>query len=100
MLRPPGGDQYAVYWHEESDELALILRTAWDTQNDADQFVAAYRRYTDARYGPIGQSQADGGTCWQSSVVTCIYAAGAEVLVVRAPDVDTAVAIATIINQG
>lgn len=95
-----GGDRYAVYWHEESDDLVLILRTAWDSANDANQFLAAYTHYTDARYGPIGQPQADGGTCWQSSVVTCMYAAGAEVLVVRAPDLDTAVAIATIINQG
>ncbi|MEJ2749087.1 MAG: hypothetical protein P8183_14450, partial [Anaerolineae bacterium] len=95
-----GGDRYAVYWHEESDNLVLVLRTAWDSTGDADQFAAAYGRYTDARYGPIGQAQADGATCWQSRVVTCMYRSGAEVLVMRTPDVDTAVAIATTINDG
>ena len=88
-----GGDRYAVYWNEESDEVVLVLRTAWDSINDADQFRAAYGRYTDALFGPIGQAQADGGTCWQSRTVTCVYATGTEVLVVRAPDVATAVAL-------
>jgi hypothetical protein len=95
-----GGDRYAVYWHEESDDLVLVLRTGWDSSSDADQFLTAYTRYTDARYGPIGQVQADGGTCWASAQATCVYAAGGEVLVVRAPDVDTAVTIATLINEG
>jgi hypothetical protein len=95
-----GGDRYAVYWREESDDLVLVLRTAWDSNTDADQFTAAYTRYTDAHYGPIGQAQADGGTCWHSSVATCIYAAGAEVLVVRAPDLDTAVTLAAVIYEG
>lgn len=94
-----GGDRYAVYWHEASDDLVLILQTAWDTQNDADQFTAAYRRYTDARYGPIGQAQANGATCWQSREVTCLYAAGDAVLVVRAPDLDTAVSLAAAIQE-
>jgi hypothetical protein len=94
-----GGDRYAVYWHEESDDLVLVLRTAWDSGSDADQFMAAYTRYTDARYGPIGQVQTDGGTCWASAVATCAYAAGGEVLVVRAPDVDTAVALAAAIRE-
>lgn len=95
-----GGDRYAVYWHEESDDLVLVLRTAWDSTADADQFTAAYTRYTDAHYGPIGEAQADGGTCWQSSVATCVYAAGTEVLVVRAPDLDTAVTLAAVIHEG
>ncbi|MCB9420947.1 MAG: hypothetical protein H6667_14180 [Ardenticatenaceae bacterium] len=95
-----GGDRYAVYWHEESDDLVLVLRTAWDSAGDASQFTAAYTDYTDGRYGPIGQSQADGAICWQSRDATCLYAAGTELLVVRAPDLDTAVAIVTTINEG
>jgi hypothetical protein len=67
-----GGDQYAVYWHEDSDGLVLVLQTAWDSINGADQFATAYERYTDARYGPIGQVQADGSTYWEAGIVTCV----------------------------
>jgi hypothetical protein len=95
-----GGDRYAVYWQPDAQDWALVLRTAWDSVNDANQFAAAYTRYTDAQHGPIGQVQGDGGTCWQSAMTTCVYTAESEVLIVRAPDMDTAVALAAVVNEG
>jgi hypothetical protein len=95
-----GGDRYAVYWQPDAQDWALVLRTAWDSVNDANQFAAAYTRYTDTQHGPIGQVQGDGGTCWQSAMTTCVYTAASEVLIVRAPDMDTAVALAAVVNEG
>ncbi len=88
-----GGDLYAVYWHEERDNLAMVLRGAWDSSFDAGQFMDAYQRYADRRYGPTDTTQPDGTVCWQRYDVTCLSRWGDETLVVKAPDVETAAAL-------
>lgn len=46
-----GGDAYAFYLDEESDNVAFILDLVWDTSQDADEFEAAFIQYADLRWG-------------------------------------------------
>lgn len=83
-----GGDQFAVYWNEATSQAALLFRIVWDTEGDAAEFAAAYDLFnTTARRTTLGQ-QPDGGFCWQASDVVCLYAQGAETVIVRAPTLE------------
>ena len=37
------GDQYAVFKHRQENTPALVLFTTWDTEQDATEFMTAYR---------------------------------------------------------
>lgn len=45
-----GGDRYAVFKRKDSDAMLLLLRTSWDSEGDAKEFVAAYRRVLGVKY--------------------------------------------------
>lgn len=89
-----GGDRFVLYWHEESDDIVLVLRNAWDSMVDGNEFFAGYSAYADLRFGTQKQVQPDGGTCWQSIDFVCLYQVGAETLVVRAPSLEVVAAVA------
>lgn len=91
-----GGDRYAVYHNAATDELVMVLRLAWDTPADSDEFAAVYTDYLDLTYGTDGQNQADGGVCWQGDDFTCLYRINGDTFIVRAPDLATAQAIVTL----
>jgi TraB/PrgY/gumN family len=44
------GDRYAVLKRKKSDETLLLLRTSWDSEAEATEFVEAYRRVLVAKY--------------------------------------------------
>ena len=94
-----GGDQYAVYWREGSNDLVMVLRAAWDSARDSDQFTAAFTSYAGKKYGIGGQTQPDGSACWPAGDVTCLVQSGEETLVVLAPDLETAVTIIAVSFQ-
>lgn len=89
-----GGDRYAVYWNEEEGNTVMVLKLSWDTPADAEEFAAAYLDYPPRLFGVNADGQADGGLCWQGEYVLCFYEPGEESLVVRAPDLEMATAVA------
>lgn len=89
-----GGDRYAVYWNDDDQALVMMLRLVWDTALDGDEFASAYANYPGRLFGAEEVIQVDGGRCWQGSDVICLYHTEAETLIVRAPDVATAEAVA------
>ena len=89
-----GGDGYAVYWNEDEQAVVMVLKITWDTPADADDFNSTYVNYPTALFGVNADGQADGGLCWRGEDVICLYEPGGETLIVRAPDVDTATAVA------
>jgi hypothetical protein len=89
-----GGDRYAVYWHEENDNLVMVLRSVWDSGAESGEFTAAFGQYAALNYGHEGQPQPDGGNCWQTADATCLYQLGAETLIVRAPSMEMATTVA------
>lgn len=44
------GDRYAVFRRKGGDETLMLLRTAWDSEADATEFAAAYRRLLGVKY--------------------------------------------------
>ena len=44
------GNRYAVFFNPGTHELLLLMYTSWDTQADAEEFSAAYRRLLEAKH--------------------------------------------------
>ena len=49
------GDRYAVFRSEDGQALLFLLYTSWDTEDDADEFVEAYRELLTVKY-PSGDT--------------------------------------------
>ena len=80
------GDQYHVFY-TETGELALVLRTVWDTPLDAEEFVAAYAAYAIARPGRTVGDIGDERMCWDGERDhVCLTWRSAETTVVLGPD--------------
>jgi hypothetical protein len=45
-----GGDRYAVFKRRDSEAALLLLRSSWDSEADAKEFVDAYRRVLALKY--------------------------------------------------
>jgi hypothetical protein len=89
-----GGDRYAVYGHESDEALVMVLRLAWDSAQDRAEFAAIYPQYAAYLFATMDETQTDGLNCISGlAELICLGQAGADSLVVRAPDVATAVRI-------
>jgi hypothetical protein len=91
-----GGDRYAVYWRDADQGLVMALRLVWDTPADAAEFAQLYPQYPEGLFAGAAQSQIQGGHCWSGTETICLFADGAETLIVRAPDADTAGRVAAV----
>lgn len=85
-----GGDRYTVFWNETQEQVAMALRLVWDSSMDGAEFASLYRAYPAALFNVESTAQGD-GDCWQGNDVICLFHDGTESLIVRAPDVETAV---------
>ena len=89
-----GGDRYAVYWREDESAFVLVLRLAWDTSADADEFFNAYVRFAEDRFGgEPGRSEGDARLWSGDDVLLLTQNAQDETLVIIAPDEPTLEAI-------
>lgn len=84
-----GGDQYAVYWDAEQELMLMLLRVAWDTEEDAVEFAAAYDLYASQKYSTTATVIGD-LTCWSGTVagvndITCLYEQTGETFIIHAP---------------
>ncbi|MGB3716280.1 MAG: Ig-like domain-containing protein [Candidatus Promineifilaceae bacterium] len=85
-----GGGKYALYADEAIGSRLLVLRLAWDTATDREEFDAAYRYFVDHRLGIEGLQGADGGYCWEQNDVICLYQIAGDSLIIHASDLVTA----------
>ncbi len=51
-----GGDAYAIYLNEETNQVVFILDYVWDSFADAEEFATAFRSYADARWNSTDSS--------------------------------------------
>ena len=47
-----GGDAYAFYFNDETDEVVFVMDSVWDTTEDADEFADAFITYASQRWDP------------------------------------------------
>ena len=88
-----GGDRYTVFWNESDQQLVMALRLVWDSNIDGAEFASLYRSYPAALFNTDSTPQGD-SDCWQGDVdVICFFHSNDESLIVRAPDVATAVRV-------
>lgn len=84
-----GGGRYAVY--QSSDDIPLlVIRLAWDSAEDAGEFADVYADYLAMRYGGEAISLDDDGRCWLADGAGCLFSAGGDSLVIRAPSLELA----------
>jgi hypothetical protein len=90
-----GGDQYAVYWNEADEDQVMVLRIAFDSPDDNEEFQEAYRGYPGGLLGAKSSKQRDGGLCWEGAEeVICLYSVNDETLIARAPNLSLASLVA------
>lgn len=89
-----GGDTYAIYYNENTQQIVLVIDWLWDRERDADQFADAFEDYANARFGVLGDNQGD----WQAwevpEATNLFYAKDDRTTWIYAPDIGTAEAIA------
>ncbi|MFZ0543962.1 MAG: hypothetical protein WAM60_00895 [Candidatus Promineifilaceae bacterium] len=95
-----GGDRYAVYWNEEAQQIVMVMKLVWDSSADLEEFANAYPDYPANLFGTPALSQPDGSQCWQGEDVICFYNNGEQTMIVRAPNLETAAAVAAAQNGG
>jgi hypothetical protein len=88
-----GGDSYVVFHHDEADETVLLLRTVWDTPEDADEFLNLYSLYLSARFMDlepyiVNFDEDESRLCWQiEGDARCLWRDGDDaVSILRAPN--------------
>lgn len=89
-----GGDRYAIYWNDDAESLVMLLRLTWDTEVDGDEFINAYQEYPSGLFDTRSRKQPDGGFCWEGDGVICLYVFDGDTIIIRAPNLDIASAIA------
>jgi len=67
-----GGDAYAIYLNENTDETIFMMESLWDTTEDAQAFVDAFEQYASRRWEPISETLS-GARIWQSPDVSVAF---------------------------
>ncbi len=88
-----GGDRYAVYWNEGTEELVMALRLVWDTPVDAAEFAQVYGLYAAALLDSGAEVQPDGSSCWIGAETICLSQAEGQTWIVRGPDKATTIRV-------
>ncbi len=91
-----GGDRFAVYWHEDQQQVAMILKIVWDSTADAQEFNSLYPYYPKSALINPTITQSETGNCWQGEVVICLSYKNDISYVVKAPNLTLASAIASV----
>jgi hypothetical protein len=92
-----GGGRYVVYQDENTGDLILQMRLAWDTPEDNSEFAATYGTLLSQRYDGQGMALPGGDLCWEGEDATCLLTPAGDILIVRGPNLETVNAI--IANQ-
>jgi hypothetical protein len=81
-----GGDQYRIYFNDETAETVMVWRTVWDSPEDAEEFAAAYRGYGALRFADPGVPTADDTVCWYAEETLCLVTGPHETVVILVPE--------------
>jgi hypothetical protein len=85
-----GGDAYAFYLNDSTDEVVFIMDALWDTVDDAEEFADAFVDYADLRW-ESEPSEIDGYPTWSGVNGTVVLMhEGDRTLWIMAPEYETA----------
>ena len=83
-----GGDVYAVYLEEETDQTIFVMDSLWDTTEDADEFIQAFEQYALRRWEAATEALMDANIWQGEDVSVAFWHSGNRTLWVMAPDVE------------
>jgi hypothetical protein len=90
-----GGDAYAFYLNDSTDEVVFIMDALWDTVDDAEEFADAFVDYADLRW-ESEPSEIDGYSTWSGVNGTVVLMhEGDRTLWIMAPEFETAESLLT-----
>jgi hypothetical protein len=82
------GDRYAVYTNDTV--VLLVFATAWDSPADREEFVSAYQRYAENKYGQPPTRTAEAELWWETPAQAAVLTWGRETaLILLGPDPET-----------
>lgn len=64
-----GGDRYRIYRATKTGAIALVWATNWDSDSEATQFLAAYRKATRRRFRGWDEEQTADGSRWTQGLL-------------------------------
>jgi hypothetical protein len=93
-----GGDDYIVFHQDADNQTVFVMKTVWDTPNDATQFASTFQQYATTRFG-VSAAQ-DGNTLsWTySGGYTSLVQSGSTTIWINAPDSSTAQVISGLVQ--
>jgi hypothetical protein len=92
-----GGDQYVVYFSEQTQATAMVFTTLWEAEAEASEFAAAFERYANARFGSLVEQQ-NGFWAWEfPSGYTEFHLVGRQTFWIMAPESALAQAIRDVV---
>ena len=78
----------------------MVLRTAWDTPADAEEFVDAYVAYGEARFGHAADETDGARMCWAGEPDhLCLAWGPADTTIVLGPDGATVEAVLELLRN-
>lgn len=84
-----GGDAYAIYLNENTDETIFVMDTLWDTVGDAEEFVDAFYQYASRRWLSLSMTLSDARVWKGQNAFAAFWHDGNRTLWMMAPDQDT-----------
>ena len=89
-----GGDEYQVLHNDATNQTAFVMKTIWDTPNDAGEFARAFQQYGNRQFGVTGTQQGDTFSWSYSGGYSSLYQSGDTTIWINAPNSATAEAVA------
>jgi hypothetical protein len=89
-----GGDEYVVLHNDSTGATAFVMKTIWDSSQDADEFASALQQYASSRFGVSATQQGDTLTWSYPDGYSSLYQDGNTTTWIIAPDPSTAQTIA------
>ncbi len=86
------GDRYALY--SKDGDTCLVILLAWDDQDEADEFIAAYQTLAQTRYRAAGEGMVAQGMWWAGRPGLYLEQRGALVWLILTSERTTAEAVA------
>ena len=83
-----GGDAYAFYLDENTNQTIFIMDSIWDTNKDTDEFITAFEHYASKRWEAVAGSSL-GADIWQGEgVIVAFWQSGNRTVWVMAPNME------------
>jgi hypothetical protein len=93
-----GGDEYLILHADKASATAFIMKTVWDTADDASQFTAALQKSLNFRFGLQATQQGNSSTWTYAGGYSSLLLSGSTTIWIITPDAATAQSISGLVQ--